>query len=84
MYYIRYFWVTPDEFFQSYVQKAATSAFMAEMVLLVPFLFLCCFIYSPARAVPAAFGLSFAAAVLVFSAVLMVFEWKERKAAQND
>ncbi len=47
-------------------------------------MFLCCFIYSPARAVPAAFGLSFAAAVLVFSAVLMIFEWKERKAAQND
>ena len=30
-YYLRYFWVIPDEFFRLNVQKAATFAFMGEM-----------------------------------------------------
>ena len=44
-YYIRYFWVIPDEFFRLNVQKAATFAFMSEMISLVPFMFVCTFIY---------------------------------------
>ena len=36
-YYFRYFRVIPDEFFRLNVQKAATFAFMSEMISLVPF-----------------------------------------------
>ena len=31
-YYFRYYWVIPDEFFRLNVQKAATFAFMSEMI----------------------------------------------------
>ena len=33
-YYIRYFWIIPDELFQQNVQKSATFAFFAEMIFL--------------------------------------------------
>ncbi len=80
-YYLRYFWVIPDEFFRLNVRKAATFAFMSEMISLVPFLFICSFIYGGVKAVPTAFGLSFAAAIFAFTAALMTLEWKERKGA---
>lgn len=84
VYYIRYFWVCPDEFFRQNVQKSATSAFMTEMLLLVPFLFFCTYRYGIGRAIPTAFGLSFAAGVLVFTVVLKVLEWKEREGTEYD
>ena len=83
-YYLRYFWVIPDEFFQLNVQKAATFAFMSEMISLVPFMFVCTYIYGAAKAVPTAFGLSFAVTIFVFTIALIVLEWKERKGAEND
>ncbi len=83
-YYLRYFWVIPDEFFRLNIQKAATFAFMAEMISLVPFMFLCCYIYGAVKAVPAAFGLSFAVTIVAFTVYLMFLEWKERKGAEND
>nr|WP_296487298.1 DUF3796 domain-containing protein [uncultured Acetatifactor sp.] len=83
-YYLRYFWVIPDEFFRFHVQKAATVAFMTEMVSLVPFMFVCAGIYGSIKAVPTAFGLSFAAAIFAFTVVLMILEAKERKGAEND
>ena len=76
-YYLRYFWVIPDEFFQLNVQKAATFA-------LVPFMFVCTYIYGAAKAVPTAFGSSFAVTIFVFTITLIVLEWKERKGAEND
>jgi len=84
IYYLRYFWVIPDEFFQLNVQKSAIFAFMAEMVSLVPFMFICSYIYGAAKAAPAAFGLSFAVAILAFTAALTVLEMKERNGADND
>lgn len=84
IYYIRYFWVIPDELFRLNFQKAATFAFMAEMISLVPFMFLCNYLYESARAVPMAFGLSFAAAILAFTIALILLEWKEQKGAQYD
>ena len=81
-YYLRYFWVIPDEFFRFNVQKAATFAFMSEMISL--FMFVCVYIYGIAKAVPMAFALSFAVAILAFSVALIGFEWKERKGAEND
>ena len=83
-YYLRYFWVIPDEFFQLNVQKAATFAFMSEMISLVPFMFACTYIYGAAKAVPTAFGLSFAVTIFVFTIALIILEWKERKGAEND
>lgn len=83
-YYLRYFRVIPDEFFQLNVQKSATFAFMAEMISLVPFMFICSYIYGAAKAVPTAFGLSFAVTILAFTVALIVLEMKERKGAAND
>ncbi len=84
VYYIRYFWIIPDEFFRLNVQKSATFAFMSEMISLVPFMFVCSHIYSTDKAIPTAFGLSFAVAILAFTAALVVLELKERKGASND
>ncbi len=83
-YYLRYFWIIPDEFFQLNVQKSATFAFMAEMIFLVPAMFVCSYIYGAAKAVPTALGLSFAVAVFAFTIALTVLELKERKGADND
>ena len=83
-YYFRYFWVIPDEFFQLNVQKAATFAFMSEMVLLVPFMFVCAFTYGVAKAVPISFALSFSVTILAFTIALIFHEWRERKGAKND
>ena len=83
-YYFCYFWVIPDEFFQLNVQKAATFAFMSEMVLLVPFMFVCAFTYGVAKAVPISFALSFSVTILAFTIALIFHEWRERKGAEND
>lgn len=83
-YYFRYFWVIPDEFFRLNVQKAATFAFMSEMILLVPFMFVCTFAYGAAKAVPVSFALSFAVTILAFTIALIFSEWRERKGAEND
>ena len=83
-YYIRYFFVIPDEFFRANVQRSATFAFMVEMVGLVPGMFISVALFSVERVVPAAFGLSFALAILAFTGALMVLEAKERKGAAYD
>ena len=83
-FYVRYFWIIPDEFFRLNIQKAATFAFMSEMILLVPFMFVCTFIYGVGKAVPISFALSFAATILAFTTALIFFEWGERKGAEND
>lgn len=83
-YYLRYFWVIPDELFRLNVQKSATFAFMSEMISLVPFMFVCSYIQGADQAVPTAFGLSFAVAIFAFTAALIVLESKERKGAGND
>lgn len=83
-YYLRYFWVIPDEFFQLNVQKSATLAFMSEMISLVPFMFICYHIYGAAKAIPTAFGLSFAVAIFAFTIAIIVLEARERKGAEND
>lgn len=83
-YYLRYFWVIPDEFFKLNVQKAATFAFMLELISLVPFMFVCTYIFDAKKAVPMSFGLSFAVVIFAFTIILMVLEWKERRGADND
>ena len=83
-YYLRYFWVFPDEFFRLNVQRAATAAFMTEMLSLVPLLFACTYLFGGRKGVPPAFGLSFAAGVFLFTAMLLFLEWKEQRGAEND
>ena len=83
-YYFRYFWIMPDEYFQLNLQKAATLAFMAEMIALVPFMFICCFICRDINAISTAFGLSFVVAVFTFTFVLLILEEKERRGANYD
>lgn len=81
VYFIRYFWVIPDELFMMNVRKAATTAFMAGMVALVPVMFAASFLYGVSAAIPMAFAVSFVAAVLLFSLSLAVLEWKEQRGA---
>ena len=84
VYYVRYFWVIPDELFWQNVQKSSTCALFSELLSLVPFMFVCTYIYGAAKAVPTAFGSSFAVTIFVFTITLIVLEWKERKGAEND
>lgn len=81
LYYARYFFVVPDELFRLNVQKAAFFALIAELLCLIPFLFVCSMIYGIRSALPMAFALCFAAAVISFSIGLAVLEWKEQKGA---
>lgn len=83
-YYLRYFFVIPDELFQQNVQKSATFAFLSEMIFLVPSMFVCSSLYHISDAVPMAFGLSFAVSILSFTCVLFSLEWKEQRGAGND
>lgn len=80
-YYLRYFAVQPDELFRQNLQGAATFAFLAEMVALVPLVFLCLDLFGPAKAAATAFALSFAVSVLTFTGALQVLEWRERRGA---
>ena len=65
-------------------QKAATFAFMAEMLSLVPFMFFCVYRYDSIKAVPMSFGLSFAVTIFAFTAALIVLEWRERRGGAYD
>ena len=40
-YYLRYFFVQPDELFRLNLQKAATAAFFTQLLSLVPLMFFC-------------------------------------------
>lgn len=84
LYYIRYFWVVPDEFFMLNLRKASMAAWFSEMILLVPLTYICFMIYDSSKALRTAFGLSFAAAILVFTLVLTVLEYRESVGAADD
>lgn len=79
IYFIRYFWVVPDELFILNVQKSATIAFVASMAVLAPAMFAASPIYGISAAVPMAFALSFAAATISFNLSLAVLEWREQR-----
>lgn len=84
LYYFRYFWVIPDEAFISNIRKAATSAFLLEMIALVPSMFICSFLLESNRFVPTAFGICFAVAMFSFTMILAALEWKEQQGIGND
>lgn len=81
IYYVRYFKVIPDEAFQLNIQKSATWSFMAEMVSLVPAMFISHYLFEGPKAVTNAFAASFVIAALLFSIALTTLEWKESKNA---
>lgn len=84
LYYIRYFRVIPDELFRQNTQKAATVAWISELLILVPLMFICNAVYDPSKAIRTAFGLSFAVAIFIFTIVLMILEYKESAGIADD
>ena len=54
------------------------------MVLLVPLTYACYGLYGSTRALPTGFGLSFAAAIFVFTIALMIYEYRETQGAIDD
>lgn len=83
-YYLRYLRVQPDELFWLNVRKAAFAAWFVEIITL-PLLFaglaLC---GMGERALRTAMGLSFAAAILAFTIVNLVLEYREAGGISND
>ncbi|MCQ2560001.1 MAG: DUF3796 domain-containing protein [Clostridia bacterium] len=79
--YVRYFWVIPDELFWLNVRKAATIAFLGEMIFLVPLMYFYVFSHEVSEAIQLAFGSSFIVAVVIFTLLLVGLEWKERNDA---
>ena len=78
-YFIRYFWVNPDELFLLTLRRAATGAFILE-VALFPLLMLVRYFLSPAaNPIPFALGLSFAASIIFFCLYHTWLEWKEMR-----
>ena len=84
LYYLRYFWGIPDEAFIANIQKAATTAFLLEMIALIPSVFICSLLLERNRFIPTAFGISFAVAMFSFTIILVVLEWKEQQGVSND
>ena len=80
-YFVRYFWIIPDELFLLNVQKSATAAFMLGMISLVPSMFSCSVFYNISAAIPMSFALSFVVSTIAFTFVLTALEWKERTGA---
>lgn len=82
--YARYFSVQPDELFQRNVRRAATAALFAEFLCLVPLAYAFVLFGDVSRALARAFGLSFAAAIFVFTIAMMVLEWREQRGLAHD
>lgn len=55
--FLRYLWVNPDELFLLTLRRAATSAFLAECVLLAPLLLLFYLLEPGSSPMPQALGL---------------------------
>lgn len=83
-YYLRYFFVLPDEGFRQNFQRAATLGFMSQLLSLVPLMGAGIWLWGVQQAIPAAFGLSFAVAILVFSIALQLLEWREQRGMAGD
>lgn len=83
-YYLRYFFVQPDELFRLNLQKAATDAFFTQLLSLVPLMFFCASLYGGTAAVRTSFGLSFALGILSFTAALLFLELREQRGAADD
>ena len=74
-----YLWVNPDELFLLTLRRAATSAFLAECVLLAPLLLLFYLLEPGSSPMPQALGLSFALSLIFFCLFHTWLEWKESR-----
>lgn len=83
-YYARYWFVEPDELFYQNLGRAATGAFLCQMVSLPVFLVGCWLRLGAGEMMAPAFGLSYAVGIFVFSIWMMVLEWRESQVAAND
>lgn len=83
VYFIRYFWIIPDELFLLNVQKSSTIAFMSGMISLIPSMFICALLYNVSAAIPTAFAMCFVVSALAFTISMMIVEYKEQKGAQE-
>jgi hypothetical protein len=84
LYYLRYFAVIPDELFKLNVRKAATAAWLSELILFVPLIYTSYFIFDPSKALRIAFGLSFAFAIFIFTIVMLISEYRENAGIDDD
>ncbi len=82
--YLRYFKVVPDELFIQNVQRAATFAFMSELMTLLPILFLLNIFKDIQETFRISFGLSFAIAIITFSVAMVILEWQDMKGLSSD
>ena len=82
-YYIRYFFVLPDELFQLSVRRAATLGFFTQVILLVPLSYGGYWMLGEDNVLRLALGLSFAAGIIVFSIDLTVMELRESAALHD-
>lgn len=79
LYYARYFFVIPDELFVLNLRKACTTAFLTELIALVPLMFATHAGFIAGKPIPASFGLSFAAAIFAFTIHLLILEHRESR-----
>lgn len=84
IYFIRYFWIVPDELFQLNVQKAGLLSFMAQLIVLIPIIFIAIFTFGEYEGVLISFAISFFTSILVFTFSLYNLERKEAKGVSND
>lgn len=77
--YVRFFSVIPDELFRQNVQKAATYAFITEMIFLVPAMLIGSLWIEQDHLVPFTLALSFALAMIVFTVMIHFLLWQEQK-----
>lgn len=76
LYYLKYFWVIPDEMFIQQVRKASVIACLAGIISLVPLMILGSFCFQGRDAVSVPIGLSFAVIVFLFGISFAIFEAK--------
>ena len=78
-YFIRYFWVNPDELFLLTLRRAATGAFVLE-VALFPLVMLGRYLLIPAaNPIPFSLGISFAVSIIFFCLYHTWLEVKEMR-----
>lgn len=82
LYFLRFFWVIPDELFQENIRKAATPAFFLSMIIYAFTAALTAFHVSTFVYI-IGLVLGFALPFVLFAILLTVFEYKENAGEQS-
>lgn len=83
LYYIRYFFVIPDELFKANVQKAATPAFFTGLAASAVTILLKTLLKDNS-VLPLGMGISMALSIFVFTIILTACEVRENGAVEYD